>query len=417
MKTSLRVLCAVCAVAVGSGAHAQVVYTFTNVADTSSGSQFANLGHFTLGDQGAPALNNVGTVAFWAVTNAGATGLFTKNGSTVTTIADTTTIISGGTITSFDNGAAIGRPSINDAGRVAFQATLTGGTATSGIFAGSGGTPTTIADTTTIFPSTTNPFANFAIRPSINAGGVVAFSGGSGPAAGAFTGTGGPLTTIASTGANGFFFNASSGATSINGSGTVAVHGNTGDPGDFQRIWRGTGGPLTVIASPVGPPLANSFRLPSMNASGAVAFRSDLDAGGRGIVMGNGGPPTVVADTTGPYADFGDPSINASGTIAFQGFLDSNAYGIFTGPDPVANKVIRTGDTLFGSLVTYVDMSSFSLNDLGQIAFFYDLSGGRNGIAIATPVPEPSSLALVAAAVGAGAALRRRRPSARAATR
>jgi hypothetical protein len=73
--------------------------------------------------------------------------------------------------------------------------------------------------------------------------------------------------------------------------------------------------------------------------------------------------------------------------------------GIFIGPN--AEKVIASGDALFGSTVFALVMSndlsltSHSLNDAGQIAFRYVLANGRSGIALATPIPEPSAAALL----------------------
>lgn len=60
---------------------------------------------------------------------------------------------------------------------------------------------------------------------------------------------------------------------------------------------------------------SNGFNsLPSINAGGTVAF---VDSTGNFVMVGNGGPVTVLYDTmgTGPFSGFGDqgPAINASG--------------------------------------------------------------------------------------------------------
>ena len=47
-----------------------------------------------------------------------------------------------------------------------------------------------------------------------------------------------------------------------------------------------------------------------------------------------------------------DVGINNAGDVAFLAQLAPNVFGILTGPDPVADKVIRDGDALFGSTVT-----------------------------------------------------------------
>src|SRR5262245_9388021 len=67
----------------------------------------------------------------------------------------------------------------------------------------------------------------------------------------------------------------------------------------------------------------NSFSLPMLNNSGAVAFGAEVDTGGSGIFTGNGGPTTTtIVDTNGPFVGFGDFSFNNAGTVAFEAFVD-----------------------------------------------------------------------------------------------
>jgi hypothetical protein len=70
--------------------------------------------------------------------------------------------------------------------------------------------------------------------------------------------------------------------------------------------------------------------------------------------------------------------------VAFLGYPDAGGQGIFTGPDPVADKVIRTGDPLFGSTVTAVNFEH-GLNDAGQIVFLAELADGTRGVFRADP--------------------------------
>ena len=78
----------------------------------------------------------------------------------------------------------------------------------------------------------------------------------------------------------------------------------------------------------------SSCGIPSINASGLVAFQATLDGGGSGIYKGNGGSLTTVAVSAGePFSSFGGGGtpINNSGTVAFLGNLDAGGNGIYKG--------------------------------------------------------------------------------------
>jgi hypothetical protein len=132
-----------------------------------------------------------------------------------------------------------------------------------------------------------------------------------------------------------------------------------------------------------------SFSEPSINSQGTVAFSGGPDTFTTGIFAGNGDALAVLIGAGGPLGFFGQPSINDSGTVAFEAF--ARGRGVFTGPDPVADKVIAFGDTLLGSTVSDVRLSPRGLNNSGEIAFYAELADGTQGIFRATPVPEPGS--------------------------
>jgi hypothetical protein len=312
-----------------------------------------------------PSINTGGTVVFWAHLDTGISGIFTGIGGPITSIADTSGPFSG-----FDE-----FPFINDGGRVAFRAGLdTGG---EGIFIGSGG-PTTVIATT---GGTFNGFA----APTINNGGTVAFPaslsvGGNG----IFIDSGGQIATLYDT--SGTFSGFLGGSFPINDGGTAAFRA-TLDAGG-EGIFSGSGGTPTTIAD-TSAAFSSFSGPPSINDGGTVAFRASLGFTGiSGIFKGSGGPLTTIADTSGPFGGFGEPSINRGGTVAFWALLDAGGEGIFTGPDPVADKVISTGDLLFGSTVTALGVSRVGLNDAGEVAFRAMLSDGTIGIYRADPVPS-----------------------------
>jgi acetylornithine deacetylase/succinyl-diaminopimelate desuccinylase-like protein len=125
-------------------------------------------------------------------------------------------------------------------------------------------------------------------------------------------------------------------------------------------IFTGSGGATTPIADTTGA--FGGVDNPSINAGGTVAFFGGLDDGRTGIFIGGGGPITTIADSS----EFGSvgiyPSINTAGLVAFRG-CPASGCGIFTGPDPVADKVIQSGDPLFGSTVTDLQFPLVALND------------------------------------------------------
>nr|WP_242022142.1 PEP-CTERM sorting domain-containing protein [Trichocoleus sp. FACHB-90] len=145
----------------------------------------------------------------------------------------------------------------------------------------------------------------------------------------------------------------------------------------------------------------NRFSDPSINNSGTVAFSAVLDAGLSGVFTGNGTTTTTIADSSGAFNSFfRTPSINDFGTVAFLAGLDAGGSGIFTGNNPLKDKVIVTGDTLFGSTVQELSFYREGLNNSGQVAFFASLANGTGGIFRADPivveppkdVPEPASV-------------------------
>jgi hypothetical protein len=258
---------------------------------------------------------------------------------------------------------------------VAFTAarqTLEGGIFV-GLFTGKGGPLSTIIDSS-------GKYKSFG-TPAINDNGIVAFKGSQSDVGnGIFIGSvsGNPITTIADS--KGSFANFNS--LSINNKGTVAFSASLKNTRD--GIFISKGGSLTTIADTNGP--FRYFVGAKINEKEAVAFRAGLQdqTSESLIIRGNNGFISLARANTisgKPFMNFeGYPSINKAGRVAFKAYLGQGKVGIFTGPNPVTDKVIASGDPLFGSTVETVDLSQDGRNDVGQIAFVAHLTDGTQTI-------------------------------------
>jgi hypothetical protein len=330
-------------------------YTYTRVADNSGP---------IVSFESGPSISARGTVAFGANLAAGRRAIFTGNGGPLTTIADT----ADGIFSDFSIDVRI-----NARDTVVFRADLAAGGR--GIFIGNGGPLITIANTaggifSDLFGVSINPGETVAFHGELDSGG-----------SGIFANKDGTLTTIADTSDGLSFF----GTPSINPSGTVAFRANLDM--DDVGLFTGDGRPLTAITDSNTAPF-DFLSSPSVNARGVVVFMAGFPPDDSGIFTGNGGPVTTIADTTSDvFLGFGTrPAINGRGAVAFRATLSTGELGIFTGPDPAADKVVATGDSLDGSFVIFANTFHQSLNDRGQIAFVAALADGRQGIYVATPV-------------------------------
>ena len=362
-------------------------YTFTKVADTTSGySSFVNT---------PPAINNQGTVVFFANLDAGRQGVFTGNGTTTTTIADTSSLFR-----SFSS-----YPSINDRGTVAFAASLNDGIdgeipSSVGIFTGDGTTVNTI---TTVRPKSFNSKYDYIALdfPCINNAGALAYRQKTNYTNSILTKDGTILDEVV--------LGQELIQPLMNNVGTVTyIHDNTVGNGE-STIVTNDGTNKTVIADTTGiPRLSNFIEIGSPeggfseNNKGTVAFYTvTYDATGAGvgnaILTSNGTTRTTIADISGSFSSLSTPSINDLGIVAFLANLNQGGQGIFTGPDSVRDKVIATGDSLSGSTVTSLSFGrgSKGLNNSGQVAFLAQLANGTTGIFRAdpdSPTPTPKKL-------------------------
>jgi hypothetical protein len=380
---------------------------------------------------GDPALGASGEAAFFATLTgtSGATndneGIFSGTGGAVTQIARE------GQAAPDGNGtfASFGDPALGASGEAAFVARHTGTSGGSsddrGIFRGTGGAVTQIAREGQAAPDGNGTFSTIFFDPALNASGEAAFyaslTGATpGTDTGIFGGTGGAVTQIARAGqaapdGNGTFSGFNNDL-ALNDSGQAAfVASVAGIQGNFGGIFRGTGGALTQIvrdgqAAPDGNGVFSFLVVPSLGASGEVAFSANLTgtSGGEsddeGIFLGTGGAVTQIVrdgqaapDGNGTFTSlsFSSPALGASGEAAFSALLTGTSggtnddRGIFLANGIDTLQLARKGDTLAGSTITglFINASTgvngderSGVNDATQVVYRATLASGDEAI-------------------------------------
>ena len=345
-------------------------FSFTKIADTHSG--------FTSVSSGA-AINDSGTVAFFATPSAGTQGIYTSSRGAITKIVNKDHLSS-----LFNNNMVVfGQTlNINNNGTVAFLASEGRGSAGAAtrLLTSQGGSITTRAIATLSARGNGDSFPGFDLNNQEELAYLTQSQGG--PSITNFSYTlaiskpNQPNVTVATA----FFqalspFSAGSLSTirdfAINNRSQVTFNAQRGQPGSFSgAIYRGDGGPLTTLID------TDTSEL-DVNDSGDVVLSNN-----NAIRLFNNTSHTLttIADSSGAFKTFSSPAINNIGKVAFGADLAVSGKGIFVGPDPVVNKVIVTGDSLNGSTVTNLSFSKKGLNNLGQIAFYAELADGTRGI-------------------------------------
>jgi len=284
-----------------------------------------------LGMFGDIAINNEGHVAF---RDRGGFGIFTSDGVTRTTIAD-----SSGSLSSFDTLLAI-----NNKGTVAFKEFLnTGG---SGLFTGNGEVITPIADTNGSF----SQLGSFSLNDSDTVAFAAFLDDGSG---GIFTSNGGSLSPLVDTsGAFSYLF-----SPAINNNGIVAFGAelDTGKSGIF------TGSdPVADKVIAVGDQLFGStvtslgFSPKGFNDAGQVAFFAELADGTSGIFR---------ADLDGVPIDLG-----GTGSKPAQATLKSIGIEDFSGQETLLDYALDS--------LSYRNTfpEAYIVNGVVHISFFQDIN-------------------------------------------
>lgn len=346
-------------------------YTFTRIVESRQDDRIGDLGPVI-------AINANGVVAFSAELfesqgrPAGA-GIFTGSGGALSQIADTSGPFQ-----------FLQVNSINDSGTVLFQAILDD--FNFGLFTGSGGPTNTVILSTAQerLPSYPTLYGDIASNGAVvyrGAGKIVVLSNGT-------------ARTIANSNTPGRFEGLPlSTGVRFNRSGSIVFSAFDTASRDRGGVFTDTQGTLRTIAEDSGPLRFTVPTYPSINDDGTVvmpAFADGLPLR-TGVYAFSAGKTDTVVATDPPRVVTAD--INNAGTVAFVlGTFGSLPAGIYTGPDLVKDKVIEPGDPLFGSTLTSFGLNTTGgrfINDRGQIVFAYQLASRRVGIAVATPVAGP----------------------------
>lgn len=341
------------------------------------------------------SLNDAGVVAFQATGGPGVVGIYTGSGGALTTIADTA------------RWTELSYASVNNHGVVAFRrGGESHGQYVDGLFIGDGGEPTVV------FEATKSTWID-SYWPAINDSAAVAFRGTIRSSLNAVFVVQAPIgLLIRVVDSSGPTFNFSE--PKINNAGTIAWSAEYYDGGWGIFSW--SEGAIATIVSDGAEFRSISPVIWDLNDGGTLAFLATDASGQLGLFTTNGLSTTPVVETSGPLAGFpGVLRLNSFGVVAFFGALDAGGQGIFAGPDPESDAVILIGDALDDSTVVNFGSGYLDLNDRGPIAFYAALADGRAGIYRADPVSHsvPSvsvwGLGTVGLMLMAGTLLLRRR--------
>ena len=343
---------------------------------------------------GAPVLNGTGQVAFRANLTGGTSteGIFAGTPGAIAAVARRGTPAPEG-----GNYDGFGTPVLNGAGQLAFDADLTGGTSTEGIFAGTPDAIAAVARSGNPAPGGGSYFYDVQVaRFVFNDSGQVAFSFGltdeTTLTSGLFVGTPGAVAAVARVGTpapGGGNYRSLSNLV-LNRAGQMAFFATLTDSTSFQGLFAGTPGAVTALAR-LGNPAPGggtydtfNFGGPRLNGAGQMAFSANLvdSTSSQGLFVGTPGAVTAVARVGTPapgggnFNGFDEPLLNGAGQVAFEGFLtgSTSTRGIFAGTPGALAAVARNGDPAPGG-GNYSDFPFLLLNGAGQVAFRSRLTG------------------------------------------
>lgn len=323
-------------------------YSLSPVAET--GTRFADFTPYVA------SIDDAGNVAFQATLQEGGSGVYMADGQTITTMA-----ASGN---EFRN--VCSHPDINGGGAFTFYADLDSGARA--VLSGQGNAMTGLSNSA-------GP-----LGPTINEAGTVAFrEGENGPHSGIFRSSGQSVTTIAESGAR---FRKFHGLPVIGDNGAVTFRADLTTGG--EGIYVGDAERTDTIVE-TGTTFTGLGLFPFRSNAGVVAFCASLRVGGSGVFAVLEGEIAPVVDTDSGFESFRGVLLDASGRVVFYATPRSGTLGVFSGPDPIRDCVLAVGSSLLGSTVAEFALNPVSINDAGQLAIRVALADGRQAILRADP--------------------------------
>lgn len=221
------------------------------------------------------------------------------------------------------------------------------------------------------------------LGPTINDDGTVAFRADLGTdGSGIFTGSGGHVTTIAQTSDALSDFH---GLPVINSRGAVVFRADLKTGG--QGVYVGDGGPPARIAE-TGDFFSGLGQFPIMNDAGTVAFCATLQGGGSGVFAASAGEIATVIDTSSPFESFRGVLLNNAGRMIFFATPRGGELGVFTGRDTLRDCLLSVGGSIFGSTIVDFALNPVSMNDVGQLAIRIKLANEMQFVVRADPVAQ-----------------------------
>ncbi len=149
-----------------------------------------------------------------------------------------------------------------------------------------------------------------------------------------------------------------------------------------QGIFISSGGVISTIADTNGPFSEFGYPVsPAINNEGTVIFGALLDNGNAGIFASNGGAITTLTETNNPLSSFSCfnalYAINNRGTVAFITTLDTGSCGVVTSGNGVITTIADTSGS-FSSVIPY------GINEEDTVALFAQLDAGGEGFFISS---------------------------------